>query len=206
MTESKKDTEQPEVKRRTGGRSARVRNTVLEKALLELSENGYLAFSIAAVAKRAEVHETTIYRRWPTREELILDTISEFANSQLTTINSGSLAKDLEHNMRSIVQLIQTPIGSTLIFLGFTAHTVPEFKALNLQLWEDRIRIGQSIFEHAIERGEWPKKYDQYRVFSEVVGPLLTHYFLLQRPISDEMIQQRVQSILRDRDLFEILD
>lgn len=204
MTELIKATEQPEVKRRTGGRSARVRTTVLEQALLELSENGYLAFSIAAVAKRAEVHETTIYRRWPTREELILDTVTEFANSQLTLINSGSLAQDLEHNMRSIANLIQTPIGSTLIFLGFTGNTVPEFKALNLQLWEERIRIGQAIFEYAIARGEWPQKYDQYRVFSEVIGPLLTHYFLLQRPISDEMIQQRVQSIIRDRDLFKI--
>lgn len=204
MTKLIKATEQPEVKRRTGGRSARVRTTVLEQALLELSENGYLAFSIAAVAKRAEVHETTIYRRWPTREELILDTVAEFANSQLTLINSGSLAQDLEHNMRSIANLIQTPIGSTLIFLGFTGNTVPEFKALNLQLWEERIRIGQTIFEYAIARGEWPQKYDQYRVFSEVIGPLLTHYFLLQRPISDEMIQQRVQSIIRDRDLFKI--
>lgn len=204
MTKLIKATEQPEVKRRTGGRSARVRTTVLEQALLELSENGYLAFSIAAVAKRAEVHETTIYRRWPTREELILDTVAEFANSQLTLINSGSLAQDLEHNMRSIANLIQTPIGSTLIFLGFTGNTVPEFKALNLQLWEERIRIGQTIFEYAISRGEWPQKYDQYRVFSEVIGPLLTHYFLLQRPISDEMIQQRVQSIIRDRDLFKI--
>lgn len=204
MTEVKNDLANNGIKRRTGGRSARVKSTVLEQALLELSENGYLAFSIAAVAKRAQVHETTIYRRWPTREELILDTVSEFANSQLSTINSGSLAKDLEHSMRAIANLIQTPIGSTLIFLGFTAHTIPEFKAMNLQLWEERIRIGQTIFEYAIQRGEWPEKYDQYRVFSEVIGPLLSHYFLLQKPISETMIQQRVTSILNEKELFRI--
>lgn len=204
MTASTKDSENTEIKRRTGGRSARVKSNVLEQALLELSENGYLTFSIGAVAKRAQVHETTIYRRWATREELILDTVSEYTNSKLTTTNSGSLILDLEHSIRSIANLIQTPIGSTLIFLGFTGHTVPEFKALNLKLWDERIRIGQTIFKYAIERGEWPEKYDQYRVFSEVIGPLLAHYFLLQRPISDEMIQQRVQSIIRDKELFRL--
>lgn len=206
MTQVIQETEQPEVKRRTGGRSARVRAAVLEHALFELSENGYLGFSIASVAKRAQVHETTIYRRWPTREELIMDAISEFTNSNLQLVNFGSLAEDLAFNMRSIANLIQTPIGSSLIFLGFTVSTVPEFKVLMLQLWKERIRLGQHIFEHAIARGEWPEHYDQYRVFSEVVGPILTHYFLLQRPISEEMIQQRVQSILRDKDNFKIKD
>ena len=204
MTESMQETKPTEVKRRVGGRSARVRTAVLEHALAELAESGYLSFNINSVAKRAKVHETTIYRRWPSKEELILDAVSEFANSQLTTINSGSLAEDLEHNLRSIANLIQTPIGSTLIFLGFTGSTVPEFKAMNLQLWEERIRIGQTIFEHAIARGEWPQQYDHYLVFSEVVGPLLTHYFLLQRPISEAMIKQRVQSIVHNQNLFKL--
>ena len=89
------ETKPTEVKRRVGGRSARVRTAVLEHALAELAESGYLSFNINSVAKRAKVHETTIYRRWPSKEELILDAVSEFANSQLTTINSGSLAGDL---------------------------------------------------------------------------------------------------------------
>jgi AcrR family transcriptional regulator len=192
------------VKRRTGGRSARIRASVLQQSLLELSENGYLNFNIVSVAKRAEVHETTIYRNWETREALIFDAISDFANTQLNIVNTGNLADDLAFSMRSIANLIETPIGNALILLGFTARQLPELKVLTLQLWEERINFGQQIFVSAIERGEWPEDYDKYSVFSEVFGPILTHYFLLQRPISDEMIQARVQSILKDKTRFKL--
>src|SRR5438445_13559594 len=62
-------------KRRPGGRSARVRQAVLDAAFAELGEKGYGGLSIEAVAQRSGVAKTTVYRRWPTRDELVDDAL-----------------------------------------------------------------------------------------------------------------------------------
>jgi DNA-binding transcriptional regulator YbjK len=56
---------------RTGGRSARVREAILAATFRELIDSGYAAMSVEAVAARAGVNKTTIYRRWPTLDDLV---------------------------------------------------------------------------------------------------------------------------------------
>ena len=56
---------------RTGGRSARVVKEVLAAALTTFAEQGYARLSIESVALRAGVNKTTVYRRWPTKAELL---------------------------------------------------------------------------------------------------------------------------------------
>src|SRR5689334_24223004 len=54
-----------------GGRSEQVVRRVLDAALVELARSGYHGFRMDAVASRAAVNKTTIYRRWPTRAALL---------------------------------------------------------------------------------------------------------------------------------------
>ncbi len=193
-----------DVKRRTGGRSARVRSDVLTHALFVLVEQGYSGFNIAEIAQRAQVHETTIYRRWPTREALMLAAIAEFAQHQLTTINSGHLEQDLRHNLTTIAQVLNSQIGKTLIALAFNPDLPAELKAMTQQLWQDRLESGQQIFQYAIARGEWPQHYNQALLFNEVIGPLLSHHFLLHLPLTDDFLEQRVQFILTNSAYFAL--
>lgn len=192
------------IKRRTGGRSARVRQDVLTHALFELIEQGYIGFNISQIAKRANVHETTIYRRWPTREALMMETIGEFANNQLQPIDTGNLAQDLRHSLGLIANLLQSQIGKTLIILAFNPELPDKLKDMTLTLWQERMQIGQKLFGYAIQRGEWPEHYDHHLVFSEIIGPLLTYHFLLQRPITEQLLTQRVDFILANRKAFAL--
>lgn len=54
-----------------GGRSTQVVRRVLDAALVELAHAGYHGFRMDAVASRAAVNKTTIYRRWPSRAALV---------------------------------------------------------------------------------------------------------------------------------------
>src|SRR5918994_5565425 len=78
-------------KLRLGGRSARVREAVLDAAFAELDEHGYNGFSIEAVARRSGVHKTTIYRRWPTREALLVYALDSRSDRDVQVPNTGSL-------------------------------------------------------------------------------------------------------------------
>jgi AcrR family transcriptional regulator len=54
-----------------GGRSEQIVRRVLDAALVELSRSGYGDFRMEAIASRAAVNKTTIYRRWPNRVALV---------------------------------------------------------------------------------------------------------------------------------------
>ena len=62
----------------TGGRSARIVDGVLEATAEELSRVGYAALRVDEVAERSGVNKTTIYRRWPTKSDLVRATLEHF--------------------------------------------------------------------------------------------------------------------------------
>ena len=85
----------PARSRRPGGRTARVRAAVIAATLAELAERGYSGVSLDGVAARAEVHKTTIYRRWRAKETLVLDAMLEQAGQTVAIPDTGSLRGDL---------------------------------------------------------------------------------------------------------------
>jgi len=65
----------------TERRPGRPRNVATDEAILDaavdlLSEQGFLALTIEAVAARAGVAKTTLYRRWANKDDLLLDAVS----------------------------------------------------------------------------------------------------------------------------------
>jgi len=169
---------------------------VLDSALVELGEVGHAGFTMARVAQRAGVHETTVYRRWPKREDLIVDAFMQLTDAELPVPNTGSLAGDLRIVLTNLARLFETPIGQSMVSIGFSARMIPDFSASSVALVKARIEIGQQVFAHAIARGEWPSGYDELAVFTELVGPLLARYFLLHEAITPEVIDARIEAVL----------
>ncbi len=89
---------EPSVRRspqaRVGGRSARVVSTVLRTTLEVLGERGYAGLRIEDVAAQAGVNKTTIYRRWPTRADLVIAALTTLATPP-KAVHSGRLEGDL---------------------------------------------------------------------------------------------------------------
>lgn len=184
-------------RRRTGGRSARVRAQVLEAVLVELGEVGYSGFNMARIAARAGVHESTIYRRWPRKEDLVIDACMQFADKHLPVPDTGDLATDLKIVLNNIVTVMSSPQGHNMVFLGMAARSIPEFAEAGPEFWRARLSIGQQVFDHAVERGDWPADYDKEVVFAELLGPIIATYFLLGREIDDDYLDARVSQIMR---------
>ncbi|MGW6724666.1 TetR/AcrR family transcriptional regulator [Nocardia sp. NPDC055029] len=78
------------------------------------AENGPDAVSIGEVARLAGVHESSIYRRWETREHVILHALLSFSSQHLPIPDSGSVRKDLIEFARSIATYQAGPQGIAL--------------------------------------------------------------------------------------------
>jgi AcrR family transcriptional regulator len=63
---------QSSTRARGGGRAPQAHPAILEAALESFIDDGYEGMSMESVAARAGVGKTTIYRRWPSKKELII--------------------------------------------------------------------------------------------------------------------------------------
>src|SRR5215207_3763595 len=94
---------------RPGGRSARVRAAVLAATLQLLAERGYDQLELPAVARRAGVNITTVYRRWGARARLVGEALLERTRPLRPTPDTGALRTDLEQLLVEEGALLRTP-------------------------------------------------------------------------------------------------
>ena len=163
--------------RRPGGRSARVRASVLAATIEELAESGYPALTLDAVARRAGVHKTTLYRRWGTREALVLEAMLENVRVLVPVPDTGSLREDLLALASAGGATASSPAGEAVVraVVAAGAHD-PALAAANQRFWSERLAMDGEIVTRAIARGEAPEGTDPEAVIEAVLGPV---YFRL---------------------------
>lgn len=180
----------PEVRRRPGGRSAEKRSAVLAATLEVLAADGPGALTVAEVAKRAGVHETSIYRRWGTRERLALEAMTEFSGSLLPVPNTGGLREDLVVFGEELRDYDESPLGKALIRAMASNDDDEEAAAIRRQFWDARYAECTIIIERAIKRGEVPASVDGRFLLEVFVAPIHGRALLTREPTTIEFLQQ----------------
>jgi AcrR family transcriptional regulator len=167
--------------RRPGGRSARVRADVMKATLAELAEAGYGSLSLDGVATRAGVHKTTIYRRWGSRESLVLDALLERGRETVPIPDTGSLRADLFTYGREIAESLKDPgVDGTVRAIASIGDDDSPLAQTSRRFWEERFRLAGAMVERAIERGEVPPETDP-RVVVEAMVAAIYFRLLLSR-------------------------
>ena len=177
---------------RPGGRSARVGASVLRSAFDVLVERGSDAFTIAEVAERSGVHETTIYRRWETKNALAREACLHHAEHSLQIPDTGALRSDLAALLKNIVALIASPQGQAMLALGSIRH--PHVVAVRQAIWQQRLNRMRTMLDKAVARGEFPGDADPEPFLETLIAPLYLRAQVTAEPLeawrSDEMIDR----------------
>lgn len=180
--------------RRTGGRSARVRSAVLGATQEELAERGVAGLSIAAIAARAGVHPTSIYRRWKTPETLALDAALAAAEANAPIPDTGSLRADLAAFLTMLDAHVRSPLGQTL--LALSGLDTPESRDVRELFWKQRFAAAGAIFERAIARGELDRKTNAEAALELAIAPIYLRALILRRPGGAAAIARHVDTTL----------
>jgi AcrR family transcriptional regulator len=159
---------------RTGGRSHRVVSTVLRVAAEELARLGYAGLRVEHVAERAGVNKTTVYRRWPTKAELVLAAMRAFFGQQQQVPDTGSVRADLVEMARRAILVTGTAEGRALVRLLAVESTDPEVDALRRALRGEMLEQRAAIIERAQRRGELPHGADARVLVDAIFVPILT--------------------------------
>jgi len=181
--------------RRTGGRSARVRTAVLTVTVEVLFESGFDALSIREIAKRAGVHESSIYRRWGTKADLVSDALASRMGLEVPTPDTGSLREDLLALLRALAAFIGTPLGENVVRMALR-RDLPDSDAARDRFWTDRFTRGSVILDRAEARGELRPGIDRFLTLETLVGPLYLRLLLTGEPLNEAIIESVVDMML----------
>jgi AcrR family transcriptional regulator len=171
--------------RRGRPRSDRAREAILAATLGELTEHGFLGLGIEAIAQRAGVAKTTIYRWWPDKIALALDALRHLP--ELPESDTGSLVGDLDLLRRDLLDLlVSTSLGSVLPVLIAERRCRSEHQGAIDDYMRERAMPWTRAVQRAIVRGELPPDVDAEFVALLLAGPLTHSILFMEEPLDEQ--------------------
>jgi AcrR family transcriptional regulator len=176
-------------------RGEHVRQTVLAAAYEELAAHGFDGATVAAVAQRSGVHETTVYRRWATRENLFVAALLERSADAIPAPDTGSTRADLLAIVREVVGYAASPAGMALL----RAALLPvddAYSDARKDFWSHRLDALSPVVQRGIERGDLRPDTDARLLLEILVAPIHGRLLLTGEPVDDGLAVQLVELAL----------
>ena len=174
--------------RRNSGRprSAASRRAVLDAAYTILKETGLGGFSVEAVAARSGVARTTIYRSWPTRGLLAMESFREAFEAQLAFAQGPHPEDDVQGLIRSLTRALSGPAGRLAASVLAEAQSDAAVQKQFLQYFSEPLR-GRSteVIRSGVEAGTFRADLHIPTVLDAIVGSVYLR-LLFGLPLNEE--------------------
>ena len=172
-------------------------SAICDATLALLVEVGYDRMSMDAVAARARASKATIYRRWPGKEQLVLDAVRSRAPGLVVPADTGSLRGDLVATYSSAAHGAGAEEAELVAGVLRAMRSAPELgDCVRAQVFESKCDVSRTLVARAVARGELPAGTDPL-LLHEVAGALWFHRVLVVGgPVDDEFIAHVVDDVL----------
>lgn len=186
--------EKAERRPRLGRRGETLRQAVLDAAVSEIAEAGPNTASVQGVAARAGVHETSIYRRWKTRENLFQEALIACSRDAIPAPDTGSLRGDLVALVRLVAEFITSPLGHALLQGGVQASD--DHIDAQRAFWASRRKVLMPIIDRAKQRGVIRPDVDARLVLELLAGPLQFRVLFTREELDPALAEQITDIVL----------
>lgn len=161
-------------------RSEEAERVILDTTMHLLVSEGYAGFTLDKVAAQARVSKSTIYRRWPSKEHLV---IAAFDRAPfLTPADKGSVVEDLVSVVLEFINIVRTTALAAALPVLVGERSKNPALAEAYDPWLERRRAAvKQIVERAIARGELPEGLDLNTAVDMVMGPVILRLFFYDK-------------------------
>jgi AcrR family transcriptional regulator len=170
---------QSETPRATKGRAPHRRDENARLAVLHaaddlLVERGFGGLSVEGIAARAGVAKQTIYRWWPSKVEILLDTLIDDAARQLAVPDTGPVVEGVRRYLRRLARfLTREPAGQVLLALiGEAQHDPVTARSFQQRYLEPQRVDERALLRRGIDSGELPAGLDIDGAIDALSGPI----------------------------------
>lgn len=181
-------------------RGAELEQAIKDATIAELACGGYGNVTIESVAARAQTGKASIYRRWPTKQELVMDSLGCLLAGPLLSIDPPRLEDTVTTRdallmlLRQVVEVMTGPGGEAMRSIVSESLRDPDFSTtFECDYFDPRKQVLVDLLERGVARGE--VRADAVTpLLPEIVAGTLTHRIVMRR------------QLISDEDLVELLD
>lgn len=173
---------------------------ILEAALEVLAETGYDAMTIDMVAARAKAGKATLYRRWPSKAELVIDAVACLKQNDLDPAavpDTGTLRGDLVAMIKP--PTIQDAERKARVMAGIASmiSRSPELaETARAAIVEPRLALNRLFLRRARDRGEIPADVDIDLVATISMSMVTYRTLMLGAPATREFLIQLIDDVV----------
>jgi AcrR family transcriptional regulator len=186
-------------------RSAHRHQAILQTALELVLAVGFRAVSVEAIAARAGVAKTTIYRRWPNKAAVVMDAFMERFGAGTQFPRAAKVTDSIRRQMRTMAQAFSSRDGAVVKALLAEAQFDPELATAFRDRWTlPRRQMALAVLHDAVRQGELRPDIDPEATIDLLYAPM---YYRLQMgtgPLSDAYIDgifaHAMEGLLQRRD------
>ena len=179
-------------------RGAAVVEAVFTAALEEMARVGYAALSVEGVAALAGVNRTSVYRRWPSKGELVTAAFaSRSAEISPPLPRTESLRDDFVAYVLATATLGQTALGRAVFRMFLFDHAEADLAAVRRAVQEGAAARGpHDIVDRAIARGELSVGFDRRLIIDPMRGVVIMRALLSREKIGRAAAVAAVDAVL----------
>jgi AcrR family transcriptional regulator len=182
-------------------RPGRPRNPACDAAILQaaldiFAEEGYAGVSIDGVAARAGVGKATIYRRYSSKAELVVEAVRCGAQVSDLLPDTGDLRADLTSMMQPLLDRLRGDDARVLTMFALERLRDPELgEQFNRSVIGQKREHIRHLVAAAIERGDLPADSD-VELIAEAPAALIWHHVLYGLPLDDDLLERILNLVL----------
>jgi AcrR family transcriptional regulator len=169
---------------------------LLAVTLQLLQEHGYDRLTVDAVAAKARASKATVYRRWPSKAELVLAAFIEGIRQIAVPPETGMLRGDLLRMGELICQQGRQHAGTIRAVLVEVSRSPALKDVMQGQFIEQRKALMDHILQQAVARGEI-----EQAAINDELWDLLPHYLIFRsifpgRPPTRHTVEVLVDEVI----------
>ena len=185
------------LKRKPGRpRSKRSEEAIIRATTSLLADERYADLTVSKVAARARASKSTIYRRWPTKEHLVIEAFNRWP--ALLAHDRGDVMSDLLDLYRQFLRILHRPPSNAIMptLVAERAHN-PALAAVFDPLMQRRRDPVRVVLRRAMERGELPKSTDVELAVDAIMGVTVLRMYFIPGNLSIPAIREFLTVLLR---------
>ncbi|WP_172892141.1 TetR/AcrR family transcriptional regulator [Jatrophihabitans sp. GAS493] len=171
---------------------------ILDATTALLAEIGWSGLTVEGVAARAGVAKTTVYRRWPGKDELALEAINRL-KGPIVQAPGGSVRDDLVFLMETMRKhWVNSLHGQIMRRVAADGNERPEiYRTMRERLIRPRQEVTRAVLERGVAEGSIDPAVDLDLIVSALAAPVVLAVFTHQPRVTRAMIEFNVDMVLR---------
>jgi AcrR family transcriptional regulator len=151
-----------------------------------------------AIAARSGVSKSTIYKWWPSRAHVILESFFNRAKHTIAVDENASLQEVLTSQVLALIRLFRdSDAGPLMADLMAASQADPDIRAALEEQWlRPRRQVSASLLRAGIERGELDQATDIGTAVDQLYAPVYYRLLLGHEPLPDALAPALVGQVL----------